>query len=112
MTLSDLFAQREKRLTLDDLARFLKLVGRDVRVRIDDANLDLIAEAIDRGCTTRSWSDAQCMGRFHHYTIKIDTVEFELITTKPVTAVEAKRSRYLGMTIDQFRKTLTLKKEA
>lgn len=106
MTLSDLLAQRERRPTLDDLARALKLAGKDVRVRIDDADLDLIAEAIDRGCQMRSWSDAQCLGRFHHYTIKIDKVEFELITTKPVTAVEAKRSRYLGMTVDQFRKTI------
>jgi hypothetical protein len=92
--------------TLADLARPYKFAGRSIRVRIDDASLDLIAEAIDRGCKKRTWSDMQCMGSFHHYTITIDKVEFELITTKPVQAVEAKRARYLGMTVDQFRKAI------
>ena len=106
MTLSDLFVRRDVPPTLDDLARPYKLAGRDVRVRIDDADLDLIAEALDRGCRKRTWKDAQCLGSFHHYMIKIDKVEFELITTKPVEVAEAKRARYLGMTVDQFRKTI------
>jgi hypothetical protein len=95
------------RPTLDDLARPYKLAGGDVRVRIDDADLDLIAEALARGCRSRAWSDAQVLGRFYHYTIKIDRVEFELITTKPVEVSEAKRARYLGMTIAQYRGTFT-----
>jgi hypothetical protein len=107
--LGDLFLRRDKRPTLDDLARPYKLAGRDIRVRIDDADLDLIAEALERGCSKRSWEDSQCCGRFHHYTLKIDRVEFELITTKPVEAFEAKRARYLGMTITDYRKLFSMK---
>ena len=106
----DLFSGR--RPTLDDLARPFKLAGRDVRVRVEDADLDLIAEALERGCRSRAWSDAQVLGRFYHYTIKIDRVEFELITTKPVEVAEAKRARYLGMTIAQYRGTITQAKSS
>jgi hypothetical protein len=90
-------------MKLADLIRFLTKNGGSVKLQIDRADPDLIAEAIARGCKHRSWSDAQCLGRFHHYTLREDRVEIELITTRPVDEKEAKAAAYMGYTLKEYR---------
>lgn len=90
-------------MKLNDLIKFLKGAGRDVKLRIDKANPDLIAEALARGCSHTSWEDCQIIGRFHHYTVREGNVEVELITTRPVSKEEAQAAAYQGYTLSQYR---------
>ncbi len=88
---------------LDAIVASMKDVGKS-KLQIDRADPNLIAEAIVRGAKHRSWSDAQCVGSFHHYTLVVDGVEVELITTQPVDEKEAKAAAYAGLTIQDYRR--------
>ena len=90
-------------MKIADLLKLFEGCG-STRIRVGQANPDLVAEAILLGAKHRTSADAQIIGLSHHYTVRRDRVEVELVTTSPVDADEAKRAAYAGYTLSEYRK--------
>lgn len=86
------------------MIKALKANSGDVKLRIDRASPDLVAEAMLMEHRHRTYTDAQIIGTFHHYTIKDEHVEVEVITTRPPDLKEVKQAAYMGYSLSDYRR--------